>query len=48
MARFLLDLGEWGFAVPFYSVHDIGRFDSLRSKRFQSSYCAKVKEGAKK
>ena len=22
MTRFLLDLGEWGFAVPFFSVQD--------------------------
>ena len=23
MTRFLLDLGEWGFAVPFFSVQDL-------------------------
>ena len=42
----LVDIGAKGVRVKWYTSG--WSRDSLRSKRFQSSYCAKVRAGAKK
>ena len=37
--RFILDLGEWGFAVPFYSVHCRSEFSLLKQVKEINAYC---------
>ena len=37
--RFILDLAEWGFAVPFYSVHCRSEFSLLKQVKEINAYC---------